>query len=397
MTKLERILNSIANKNIFEYLFIDRELNIVHMSLGLSQYFDQNPVIGEPILSYMPELYECGENIEEIFTIKDKICQFELIQKKSFYVNVSIDYYNEEMALVLLENVTELTKAKQNILQSNNETTLMYEIFKKFFNEQSTLIFVTDNQNKIKFANKIFLEYFNIQEEELIEKDHLLYKHINSSLTSYEDLFDYIQNNESHITIHNDTFIVEVKVIESIYKLFTFSKVTNIIEKKKILEEELEIDSLTGVYRKKYFDFKLEKLLLDSKLFALVVIDIDNFKIINDNYGHLVGDKTLIEFAKLIKGTIRKEDLIARWGGEEFLLIVSTDNIDKAMDRMNLLLTTINNHKFKNVGHLTASLGLAWRDQKDNVDSLLLRADKALYKAKSNGKNQLILKTIEDV
>jgi diguanylate cyclase (GGDEF)-like protein len=172
------------------------------------------------------------------------------------------------------------------------------------------------------------------------------------------------------------------------------SKVTDIYEKTKTLEAEVAFDSLTGVMRKKYFDLKLHHLMEAGTPFALAVVDIDDFKAINDRFGHQVGDAVLQEFVALLKDNTRDEDLIARWGGEEFLLAIRIDDLEKALSRIEAIRSQVDRHEFDTVGHLTASFGVAWHESKDDVDTMLQRADKALYKAKESGKNKVVLKKI---
>ena len=393
MKNIQIILNSILSKNVFEYILINRNLKIIQTSLGIFRYLDHMPKEGDDIISHIPEFSGCDEEIRNVFNTKNLSYTFQTVAKNGYYINLSVDHYDTNTALVLVQNITEVTESQQKLLQYSNEITLLNKSLQKIIDGQNALLFVTNNQNMIEFANKKFLWYFNIEtQEELQTKDIKLYKYISNTLNSYNDLYEYIQENEDYIVINNDTFILEATSIETVHKLFTLSKVTDIVKKKEILQKEVELDSLTQLYRKKYFDLKLEALFKYDTHFALIVIDIDNFKMINDTYGHAVGDEVLQEFATLLKYNIRKDDFIARWGGEEFLITYLVDDLDEALLRSQKLCNLIANHSFKKVGHLTASFGVAWRETSDDIHSLLLRADKALYKAKSSGKNRVILK-----
>jgi diguanylate cyclase (GGDEF)-like protein len=124
----------------------------------------------------------------------------------------------------------------------------------------------------------------------------------------------------------------------------------------------------------------------------MLMLDLDDFKIINDTYGHIAGDKILIFISNILKKTLREVDKIFRYGGEEFIIILNrTDNIfcSKIANRI-LELIRVNNLVYKGETlHITGSIGTTMFKEGDTPDSFISRADKALYKAKANGKNQI--------
>jgi len=123
---------------------------------------------------------------------------------------------------------------------------------------------------------------------------------------------------------------------------------------------------------------------------ALAVIDIDNFKNVNDTYGHLAGDKVLKEFVQIIKNNLRKEDMIARWGGEEFLVFLNCDDKETILQKFEHMRQLIDGHTFTTIDRLTASFGLTLSRNGDTVDTIYKRADEALYQAKKLGKNRVV-------
>jgi len=398
MTNIQIILNAILSKNIFEYLLIDRELKVCHASTGAHRYMEHALQKGDDVFMHMPEFLGSEEILKEAFETKNFCYAFRTVQKSGYYMNISLEYHSCDTALILLQNITEITEVQQQLLQHSNETTLLYRALQKIIDAQNALLFVTNSADEIEFANQSFLHYFHAENlDELKEKPPKLYLHAGRNIKSYSELHAYSGGREIDLTIGNDTFIMQSTAIEETHRLFTLSKVTDIYERTKSLEAEIELDALTGIYRKKYFDLKLEQLLKEKDHFALIVVDIDNFKAINDNYGHTVGDEVLKEFSSLLRENIRQGDLVARWGGEEFLLVLKMDDFQKAMDRTEMLRKTIVQHTFKHVRHLTASFGVSWREQcnGDDANSLLKRADEALYQAKNKGKNRVIAKELE--
>ena len=398
MTNIQAVLNAILSKNIFEYLLIDKAFTISRTSLGVLKYMDSIPKEGESVLKHIPEFSGYEEIIEKAFTFKDFSYQFKTVHKNGYYVNISIDHYDEKTALVLFQNITEVTQSQQKLLQYSNETTLLYSALQKIIDQQNTLLFLVDSQDKIEFANQKCIEYFKAKDlNELQSMDLKLYHYYDPALKSYYEFFKRIKDEETHIAINDDIFIVHATCIESTFTLFTLSEVTNIYRKKKSLEAEVQLDKLTNTYNKAYFEKRLEEELASSRPFALVVVDIDDFKKINDTFGHQAGDTVLQEFSLLLKNNLRESDVVARWGGEEFLILLKGANEAIATQKIEKLRQEVEAFDFTKVGHLSASFGIACKEESDDDESLLLRADKALYEAKHQGKNRVIVKKIKKI
>lgn len=163
------------------------------------------------------------------------------------------------------------------------------------------------------------------------------------------------------------------------------------------LEHLASFDVLTNLPNRRTFNERLQHFFLlyqrQNILLSLLYIDIDNFKNINDAQGHLVGEKVLQRIAEILSKNIRKSDIVARWGGEEFAVIFinATANDTKIMAeklRKSLeedpMLYALTEHL------ITASFGLTEIQKEDTVDTLLQRVDDALYKAKASGKNRVV-------
>lgn len=152
-------------------------------------------------------------------------------------------------------------------------------------------------------------------------------------------------------------------------------------------------DPLTGIYNRGKFNEELKKWIDYSKRyktpFSVTIFDFDNFKRINDTYGHLIGDKVLVGTVNLIKNSIRQTDVFARWGGEEFVLLFANTNKQQAIKLTERLRVLISNNKFEEVGNVTCSFGLATFKENDNADTLINSADEFLYIAKRQGKNRV--------
>lgn len=153
------------------------------------------------------------------------------------------------------------------------------------------------------------------------------------------------------------------------------------------------VDSLTGAYNRLKFDEELKEWTGLSKRYStplsLIILDFDNFKKINDTYGHLVGDNVLIESVRLFKSCIRETDIFARWGGEEFTILLPNTDLSNATNLAERLRSKIANYKFKDVGQVTCSFGVANMNFNDNIENFLQKVDKMLYVSKNSGKNQV--------
>jgi len=164
-------------------------------------------------------------------------------------------------------------------------------------------------------------------------------------------------------------------------------------KEKDSLEEISSTDQLTGLHNRyqvrEIFDFEIAQSKRYHTDLSIIMMDLDHFKLINDTYGHTVGDQFLQEIANILKSTLREAELIVRWGGEEFLIIVPKANLEKVSEIAERLRTTIEAKKFTTVGHRTASFGITTFIENDSLDSMLLRADNALYRAKEHGRNRI--------
>ncbi|MDP3846519.1 MAG: sensor domain-containing diguanylate cyclase [Pseudomonas sp.] len=155
-------------------------------------------------------------------------------------------------------------------------------------------------------------------------------------------------------------------------------------------------DVLTELPNRRGFDLLASQALQEAKrnnspLNALL-IDIDHFKNLNDTYGHLAGDAVLRSFARHLRASMRQSDIICRWGGEEFIVLLKdTDNATAQLLAEKIRAQTeLNRHPFAGVNlHANISLGLTELRQEDSLDSLIGRADRALYRAKESGRNRL--------
>jgi diguanylate cyclase (GGDEF)-like protein len=161
------------------------------------------------------------------------------------------------------------------------------------------------------------------------------------------------------------------------------------------LGHQATTDPLTGLYNRLKFDKEMTGEILRSdryrSSFSLVVFDIDKFKQINDMHGHQTGDKVLVQLSRLALSLIRSTDLLARWGGEEFVVLVPGGDGEMASQVAEKLRNGIGHDVFDDVGTVTCSFGVAQYVEGDTAEALIGRADGALYRAKLKGRNRVEL------
>lgn len=175
--------------------------------------------------------------------------------------------------------------------------------------------------------------------------------------------------------------------------VLTQRDVTEQMEKEAQLERLATTDMLTGLVNRSQFDVILKSELNRQHRYArplsLIMLDIDYFKDINDNYGHDVGDQVLIELAHLLKRNLRKADCCARWGGEEFMLLAPETSLEQAVRLAEKIRGAIKQTAFPLQNRVTASFGVVEVNSQESVKSVMKRADNALYQAKEKGRNRV--------
>lgn len=177
--------------------------------------------------------------------------------------------------------------------------------------------------------------------------------------------------------------------------LLSFKEVTQIRRKHQQLEKQAYYDNLTQVYNRHYFMEKFSQSYVDLQLsnisYSLIMFDVDHFKEVNDVYGHDVGDNTLVFLAEIIKKSIREDDIFARWGGEEFMLMANA-NLKSAIKiaenlRINIEKLT---KEHEDIPDLTCSFGVVVMNEYKSTTDILKAVDTKLYKAKHMGRNIVI-------
>ncbi|WP_020677878.1 GGDEF domain-containing response regulator [Geopsychrobacter electrodiphilus] len=196
------------------------------------------------------------------------------------------------------------------------------------------------------------------------------------------------------VAIGDATYELRVSFVSEVNLIRIY--VTEISQRKRD-EREIHLyattDALTGITNRREFNAILERKVAGVKRYgtplALAMFDLDHFKLVNDNFGHDVGDDVLRTVSGLVQQNLRATDILARWGGEEFMVLMPHTAGPGAENTAEKLRLAIAEHHFDKVDRLTASFGVTNFEVSDDLASLLKRVDDALYQAKKQGRNRV--------
>lgn len=287
------------------------------------------------------------------------------------------------------------------------------DMLKSFRQKHHFKVLFIDENGGIALAERKIVKESNIDELKYLKayKDTLISKE-SKSIEYEKDGKKYLLSSK-YIPELNLYLLVEAKVedfmtdVKNIFYINLFISlcisilVTVILiflirNYNKKLEYLAGNDLLTNMNNRRVFEDKLKNQILlhqrNKMPLSLVFIDIDNFKMINDKYGHEIGDKVLVRIAKILNENIRQTDLVSRWGGEEFIITYIDSSLKDAQSITEKIRVLIENDyllKDLNKTSVTASFGLTQLKEDDNLDIVISRADKAMYKAKALGKNRI--------
>lgn len=273
------------------------------------------------------------------------------------YIVKPIDRNKLFEKLNLFAQMLHFQKEQQNIAK------LLQLLFDRF--DDAIALFEED---ALKLANKKFYEYFGDI----------------ASLEEFEEFLGSKLEDRTIVQLQEPLRYFEVSR-QNIGEFAIF-----ILQDITFLRHELFEDELTGAYNRKYFDVLLEKLI--GQRVCMLFFDIDDFKKINDTYGHDVGDMVLKKLAQVVRENIRQNDELIRWGGEEFLVVLDGIQNKAIAERIGkMLVEKVAATQFEQVGKVTISLGAGCRSiaTKEDFQKLYKLLDDALYRAKRAGKNRV--------
>lgn len=395
--------NSIANTSEFLYKKL----------IPLSEYSTNNKFL----LNQIAENFSNAVVSSESFFLKQAITQANQIRRNISDIeksNLNFEYTNK--ALISFEAYYEIASKTSKLILHDSSKDISKAIN---FNELNELF---DNLNKTKIAfeeldneikNNIDLNFKKIEyTTEIIINNELITISIMYLILFVLTFFIYTNiNKRFRLLVENIVTLSKMssfgsrrieKVSNDELGVLTTSlnemlinyenNVSKLHEEKMTYFDLSHKDKLTDLFNRHYLDSVLneyEKRITKGFIFGVIILDIDDFKLVNDNFGHQKGDDVLKVVAKILKQNIRKIDIIGRWGGEEFICFVIVNNKKSLFNMAENLRKIIENTHIDKINTITASFGCALINKDMNSNTLIANADKALYKAKKSGKNQV--------
>lgn len=395
----EKYRNLVENSLVGIYRTdIDGNIHYVNNALSqLMEFESQDKVLqGRSIDWYKNprDRYLLMHELQENGLVHD--FEFDMVTKKGHIKTVmAAARLDGKSVLGMIMDITETKKGKAEITKLSQT-----------LEQIDDAVVITDTEGIITHANKAFLKESGYTLDELIDRHTRMLRSGKQSKAFYKKMWETILDGRTFRgqfinRRKNGEIYHEEKTITPIYdekgEITAFAStgrdITERIRAQKEMEALASTDKLTGIFNRHKFEELFSKELERAQRYhhplSLLLFDIDYFKTVNDTYGHDVGDSVLCGVADIISQHVRQNDIFARWGGEEFTVLVTDTDLQGALNVAQKLRGEIEKHLFEEAGKITASFGVSCFIPDDTLDTLLKRADQALYRAKKNGRNRV--------
>lgn len=407
----------IDNSPILILRFSPEDHMISFINDSFCKYFnvDRSRILGENILQFLPEENHRTFNSHvDAITGDDPVTSFEIItgeeKQRKWQIWTVQGIFSDDGIIAeyqcMGEDITALKETQQQFIRQKR-------YLQSILDSQENMTLVADEKN-IHEVNISFLHFFGFRSPEDMQQNFQRVIDMTVPTDGYlqpedgrtmwlsgasggtdgtgryrliafrsgSDRLKIFSVKYSPLTIDSDIFVIE------------FSDVTELEEQSREFENRASYDQLTKIFNRRKFLELLEKEKTNSMRLkhelALVFFDIDHFKHINDTYGHQAGDDVLRELTALVSRGIRCTDIFARWGGEEFLILLSGMSLDMAMRLAEKLRHSIMTYEFTGVKKVTCSFGVTLYREGEDVEAFVNRADGGLYRAKESGRNRVV-------
>lgn len=420
------ILHFLLENTVFQNVLQDLQLNVLYIENGckhqqtienihpkcmfIANNFEEGELLFQRtkphiIIMYVTD-YSQIKYIKNMYTPQSTfIVIWDQQITKEFTDVLALGIRNIVIAPVTPQAVLEEVNKSLYQLSLVRQVSLQQELLQTMFDFQNDLLFIVED-DEIVDCNTNFLTFFGYEnlfayrEQHLVFAEHFIRENGYYSTTHDITWLDDTLSSGRRIKMSNyegavSTFLLRATPLPEDLSRFIV-KCTEITELDEIYQEQERlamIDSLTEIYNRLKFqqilEVEWEKVIRSDEKIAIILFDIDNFKTVNDTYGHDFGDLALIQLAELMKSKVEQQHVFARWGGEEFIILVTNTVEKEAFQVAESLRFFIETKQFTGISKLTASFGVALYEQGTTREELMQRADIALYEAKKNGKNQV--------
>ncbi len=405
------LFTSLKTSTMFDIYIIDKENNyILHpndafsfnkykkIQRALYEDFSDNSKSNEVFTYSIKHILNNADNATMILKTKEDY-KSNLIQEKIhtmsivFLLTIFLSFF---IAIVIAKKPKELQVALVNAHKKLRE---FAEIIDKY-----VITATTKTDTTIVDISSAFASTSGYTKEELIGKQMNTVYSKEQDKALFNDLWNTVSRGKTWNGIllnekkDGTNFWLEQHIIPKMSannQIESYMAVGIDISAKVELEKLASYDKLTNIFNRRMIDefmtVQLESHIRHAQKLSIIMIDIDHFKLVNDTYGHQIGDMVLAESTKIISSSLRKSDIFGRYGGEEFIIICSQTSQEDAFTLAEKLRLNIEKYNFQTVGKKTISLGVASMQENDIPESLIKKADEALYSAKNQGRNRTII------
>lgn len=405
-------------KNLFEdslneiYIFYPQTLKFIAVNRGARENLGYT---GEELKEMTPvdlkpefTLQSFKELLEPLLKGEQKQLIFDAMHRRkdgSLYpVEIHlelVEFDKEKVFVALVIDITERREMEKELKERN-------EILSTIMEYAGDAIIMIDDNGKVTFWNPAAERILGYSKEEIIGKDlHMFMIQDMRLYEAYREAFKRFRSTEKGSVVgktvemktrHKNGYEIDVELSLSAVKIkdawHAIGIIRDISERKRfeeLLYRQSITDPLTNIYNRRFFmqmlEQEIERTKRNKKPFSLVMFDLDHFKNINDRFGHAAGDIVLRSVADTVKGRIRKTDYFARWGGEEFIILLPETSLNNAVELAEELREQISTMELQGIGDVTASFGVTEYSDTDTIDTVLIRVDNMLYEAKGEGRN----------
>lgn len=270
--------------------------------------------------------------------------------------------------------------------------------------DKNVMISKTALSGIISDVSSSFLEITGYARSEVLGKSHNILRHPDTPPEVYLDMYRTITSGNiwegdiKDLSKKGEAFWVHMVITPELDEdgnVDAYIGIAQDITDKKTIEKMSITDTLTGLFNRRSLEATLNHEIAMFEryrnVFSLILFDIDHFKKVNDTFGHQTGDDVLVKIAEIIKGNARETDYVCRWGGEEFIIIVSGLDSNGAFEFAQKLRSLVEEYSFPEVGTVTISCGVVQFKSNESSHEFTSRADIALYKAKKAGRNTVVI------
>lgn len=390
--KIADYLSSIKEKyGLLTSFLVSQESQNYYTHNGLLEKINSKNPTNEWYFEFLKNTKDHEINLDYNSNFTDNLIMF-----------INFKIYNEEQKLLgatgvgievsYIDEMLDMFKKKYNLnvmfINPSGEVVLSKDskYVKSHLNEMEAL---KNYKDAITAKDANMFEYEKNSDDYIMQTKYIPELGVYLMVEACVDDFSYKARNVFYFNLAISLFFTVIFALIIIYILKNYHKK---------LEKLADFDELTNIPNRRKFNEDFERLFSlhqrDGRPISLLFLDIDNFKSINDNIGHHAGDEVLRKTSKILRKNTRKTDLLARWGGEEFIIALINTNINDAFDISQKIREAIaQDQELKNITSysVTASFGLTACSNTDSVDSIISRADDAMYQAKQSGKNRVVL------